>query len=86
VDDEVEHASKTALCNEIEGGTRGDEWEGEEEAVDTKMYGNTDSSNMTWRVTKHLLVGREKQIYPLYWPAYPKKIQVEVLGWSLWVL
>ena len=25
VDDEVEHTSKTTLCNEIEGGTRGDE-------------------------------------------------------------
>jgi len=25
VDDEVEHASKTTLCNKIEGGTRGDE-------------------------------------------------------------
>ena len=25
MDDEVEHSGKTALCNEIEGGTRGDE-------------------------------------------------------------
>jgi len=25
VDDEVEHAGKTVLCNEIEAGTRGDE-------------------------------------------------------------
>ena len=68
MDDEVEHAGKTILCRESEGGERRDEWEGEEETIDTEVYGNTDSSKMTWRVTKNLLVRREKHIYPLYWP------------------
>ena len=64
MDDEVEHVSKTTLCRESEGGERGDKWEGEEETVDTEVYGNTDSSKMTWRVTKNLLVRREKHISP----------------------
>ena len=34
VDDEIEHAGKTALCKEMEGGTRRDAWEGEEEEAE----------------------------------------------------
>jgi hypothetical protein len=48
VDEEVEYSGKTVLCNEIEGGTRGDEGEGvEAEAEGSEMYGNIDSSKIT---------------------------------------
>ena len=48
VDEKVECSGKTALCNEIEGGTRGDEGERvKAKAEGSDMYGNTDLSKIT---------------------------------------